>query len=331
MEFYMKYFIFVLLFFITSHGALATMEIPSRIMWGDMIAAELNRFYLNQKPAGACPDGPDYICNGLMVTAFENGWDTYWMHPNDAKRLSFTYINKDIPITIYDNVGIILMPHKYVDLFVTQGLIRNPLKSNVRCVYPKDSYTTYRYDDGCGAIPDDVANTDKCQNIGITTSDQWIKKYNKNPNTLPHQAAFCGFGLEEYSNLMKREYFQASIEVQKYLSNTYPDMVSPWNEIVLSDWSEDRPKGIPLMAIYYVAEGSNLQWLNGIDANNTKRFFPGEQSKGIAKAHQKKYYESTGIFVPLVSISGNTEEISFKYADEDQSGDIPRKVNVLPE
>lgn len=324
----MKYILLGLLLPIVFHEAWATITVQSRSVWGATTAYHLTQFYRKQQGFTICPQKPDYYCNGLMVTAFENGSSPYWMHPNDDERLSFTYIRKDIPTTIFDNAGIILLPQIFIDMDISKGYVEKPFNLGIRCAYPKDAVTTLRSNRGCGGF-DGFAETNECQSLGVTTSEQWVSNYPKDPDAGRYQSDFCGFALEGYSDSERRLYFLANIEVQKYLSINYPGMGSPWNEIVFNDWGENKPERIPLMAFFYVANGNLHSLTEGIKQQKT--FPTGGEAKRIAQKQQSAYYQATGIFVPLISISGNTELISFSYLDSDQADNIPKAVNVLPE
>jgi hypothetical protein len=265
----------------------------------------------------SCRNRPVYYCQGLMVTAFEDGESTYWMDPK-TQRLSFTYFRKDIATQLYGDAGLVLWPQAYLDHELPPSNPIGPFHPAYRCAYPLDGETDHRLDNGCGELN---ANPDTapCESLGITTAQQWLDKYGYGGGLI-----FCGFTLDS-SIAEAKSGMDAMTQVAAALQQHGGPFLLPWNEVVLGPWPSARAARIPLMAFFILLQ-------NGNQAKGAARTASqDDQSLVIAQAQQKRYYDLTNIFVPIISISQANSEAVFGYVDGDQASGIPEYVTVMPE
>lgn len=305
-----------------------SMDNKNRSLWGVQTAFYLNKIYNKDINLNQCINKPDYYCNGLMVSAFEGKADPYWMHQGKNGKLSLTYFRKDIATFLYGTAGYILFPQNILDAAKLKGLTVNPFTPEFRCAFPANAWTNYRGDNGCGEFTtSSLPQSAKCQSLGINNSADWIKKYIDSSGHIDQY--YCGFYLDGQSDKLKMDLFQANIEVQQKLISSHLMSDTPYNEIILKAWEADEPKRIPVMALFYIAEGSfnTLVSKGGKDAVLLTEV----ESLILAQTQQVNYYNEAGIFIPVVKISGGLDSIEFTYTDSEQNSNIPEKVRVYPE
>ncbi|CAM3765159.1 hypothetical protein BOSP111201_24335 [Bordetella sputigena] len=270
-----------------------------------------------------CGNRAVYYCQGLMVTAFEDGESTYWMDP-ETRRLSFTYFRKDIATELFGDAGLVLWPQAYVDHEFPAGDPSHPFDPAYRCAYPLDGDTDQRLDNGCGQLITTYhplnANPDTapCASLGIATAQQWLNKYGVQGGTM-----FCGFTLG--SLVDAKGGMDAMTQVAAALQNHGP-FLYPWNEVVLGPWPSAQAGRIPLMAFFILLQNRNSA---GSGASTTSS--RDEQPLVIAQAQQKRYYDLTNIFVPIIVISQANSQAVFGYIDGDQAAGLPELVTVFPQ
>lgn len=307
----------------------------NRTAWGAQTSYSLTRAFNNMVNADICMGKPDYYCNGLMVSAFEKGNDGYWMHLGLDNKLSFTYFRTDIATSFYGPVGYILFPQKKLDAAMSKGLTHNSFSTQYRCAFPVDAETNNRDDNGCGKLKVFPEKTGPCQNQGITTAAQWLDKFGyktSGTKTLASPAS-CGFTLEGYSDKDKQQFFSVNTEIQQILLAKYPDAKLAWNEIVTAAWPVDNPHDVPVMAFFYVQDGSLGTLVQNENHKNIKKYSEAE-ALTLAQEQQFAYYTTTNIFIPIVKISGPRSSVVFTYTDNEQSKGIldgDKSVNVYPD
>ncbi|AJC22581.1 hypothetical protein [Pandoraea pulmonicola] len=262
-----------------------------------------------------CGDRPAYYCQGLMVTAFEAN-STYWMDPK-TKRLSYTYFRKDIATPLYGSAGLALWPQASVDHdFPKNGPNQQAFTPVYRCAFPNDGNTDSRSDNGCGEIANEVDSA-PCASLGITTAQQWLDKYG---NLVDWD--FCGFTLNHADGSDKTG-MDVVIQIDATLKRLGKFISFPWNEIVAEPWPSNEAGRIPLMAFFSLPDPGSTKTHSASLSHRA--------SLATAQAQQKKYYDLTNIFVPIIEISSASATAIFVYRDEDQAPGIPDLVTVFPQ
>jgi hypothetical protein len=143
-------------------------------------------------------------------------------------------------------------------------------------------------------------DTGPCAGLGITTAQQGVDKYqNAGPN-------ICGFALNAADGSDRRS-MHLMVESAALMQQKGGFLLFPWNEVVLGPWPSYAPGRIPLMAFFSL------------------------QSLSTAQMQQKRYYDLTKIFVPIIEISEASPAAVFTYRDENQAAGIPNSVTVFPQ
>ena len=100
----------------------------------------------------------------------------------------------------------------------------------------------------------------------------------------------------------------------------------PWNEIVMAPWPSYAPSRIPLMAFFWIP-GQDTKAPESQAARERRLY----QSLSATQKQQKRYYDLTRIFVPIIEISEASPKAAFTYRDEDQAPGIPNIVTTMPQ
>ena len=271
-----------------------------------------------------CGNKPAYYCQGLMVTAFESD-STYWMDPKTG-RISFTYFRQDIATPLFGDAGLVLWPQAYLDHdFPMVGQDHQAFKPVYRCAFPTDGDTDLRSNAGCGAQTyqgQQVPDTGPCATLGITTGQQWLDKYG------PIPGAICGFGLNPADGSDQRG-MDAMIQADVIMQKTGKPPIMEWNEVVMAPWPSYAPGRIPLMAFFLLTDqGQEAQPRTSKQAPKAARR---HESLSAAQQQQKRYYDLTHIFVPIIEISEASPKAVFMYWDWDQAPSIPNTVTTMPQ
>lgn len=289
------------------------------------IVYEINNSFNNQANYRDCDDGkPAYYCNGVMVSAFEKGKDLYWMssHPVDGK-ISLTFYRNDVAGKLWGDSGFIIWPEGVLNRYIgTVGKVYKAFKPTFWCTYPSNGNTEQRSDFGCGPFKKDTSespNSTPCQSQGITSAEQYIQDY-LNP---PGKNYFCGFALN-VNEKADKDIFEENVKVMKYIKDEFN--LNLWNETIMKPWDNEEHQHIPLMAFFYVSSAS-VDALVKNDGFIHNEITPME----LAQYHQEKYYELTGIFVPIVKIFNSDNKVHFEFNRDEQSKQIPEIINAFPE
>ncbi|AOB33010.1 hypothetical protein AKI39_23075 [Bordetella sp. H567] len=218
------------------------------------------------------------------------------------------------------------------------GQDHQAFKPNYRCAYPTDGDTDIRSNSGCGAQILDgkiVPDTAPCASLGITTGQQWIDKYGAIPGSI------CGFALNP-ANGSDRRGMEAMIQADAAILKIGSPVLMPWNEVVMRPWPSYAPARIPLMAFFFVPYKQEARSAahEARPGAREKASTPGTQhERGPARHYplsftqqqQKRYYDLTKIFVPLIEISEASPNAVFTYQDSDQAAGIPGIVTTMPQ
>lgn len=299
---------------------------------GETIANIMLIDFANNFTSSWCQNKPLYICSGLMVSGFEyQDPDNllYWTR-SDINKLSMSFISKNGMFAPFYPTGIVLWTANDINGYLKINGAKDTFVPSYRCAYPMDGNTGNtldqgipgnRADHGCGMF-DNAPDTGKCQDLGITSVEQWWAKYGANPGDLS-----CAFDLTGTDAKQEFEVMQGVHRKLEAAAGT-----TLWNEIILQTWPENKPARVPVMAFFKFDDQSVKVLTSVLEKAGNKKYLPvRDDFDEEARVQQEAYYKLTNIFVPIITISGWPKNISFTYHPEAQSPIIPETVNIFPE
>ncbi|MGV3346574.1 hypothetical protein ACGVWS_12845 [Enterobacteriaceae bacterium LUAb1] len=297
----------------------------SRDGWGAYVVQQfITPAFNGELNYAECASNPQYKCNGLMVSAFEQD-GLYWTASNPpAGKYSMTWLLRSTvndKAGLYGGDGYMLWPE--IPLKNYNG-VHTTFVPVYRCIFPRDAGSNNRNDNGCGSLGNRRPDTAPCQSIGVNDAATWMDKY-------PHSSTFiCGFSLN--SAIADRDVINTVNTIQQTL-NQGPDGVNfadaNFNEVILTPWETDAPARIPLIAFFYV-EPDSIKYLV-TPRYGRERLSPSGNLSYVQQI-QSEYYHATGLYAPIVQISGNGwTKAQFDYLAAQQSADIPSTTRFLPQ
>ncbi|MDH0748332.1 DUF2599 domain-containing protein [Pseudomonas sp. GD03842] len=120
----------------------------------------------------------------------------------------------------------------------------------------------------------------------------------------------CGFAIGKRGD--DAEAFWQGVRARQLIKNDR-DAIQTQTEIRVPPWGENEDKALPVLAFIYTPR--TKQSIEGL---------------ALAKDDQKRYYEKTGKWVPVIRVDlpkNNNEDAIFKYYDADQAAPIPKVAN----
>lgn len=171
------------------------------------------------------------------------------------------------------------------------------------CVFATEALTGEHLHNGCGGFG--VHSWPKCQTLGIESLRQYTEHFGR------VRLNACGFALGITPESDRRA-FDIALTLQLSEVRIYGGTF--YNEVLIKGWRDYSPEKIPLLGFYYVKGHGSLQ--------------PHGYLR-IVKNNQVDFYKKTGIYVPIIRVTGTDwENVRFEYKIADQSTDIPEKVRV---
>lgn len=307
----MNLFVF-LLFVMTSSGLRAQLRgadvltSPDRYavrrdVYGHFIAETAYRLY--SADTGDCA-GLEYLCRGIMVSAFEADGD-YWMRAYpELSKLSLSYWTKRTTGQTRDDAawlgtGFMLWPAAIAEKLSGGHLF----KPQFTCVFATEGLTGSRLHDGCGGYRDNA--WPKCQAIGVHTAKEYIGRFGDK------QLNACGFALGGTS-AGDALAFDSALTLQ--LSEVKNDGGTFYNEVLMKGWDAHHPAKIPLMGFFYI------RGHRGLSPSGYRE---------MAQNNQWDFYQKAHLFVPVIRVTGSDwAHVRFEYRARDQSAGIPVHVVV---
>lgn len=272
----------------------------------------LMNYYYNRTLDDCGKGRPLDQCSGLRLRGTDSmetfePWDP---SPKSVKNggVSMSFFRKDAE---YENLGLkkyngfVLKPNDFIG--------NDEIKIKTLCFYPIDAWTDTRGDKGCTdneLTRNYVENI--CQNIGVKTADDWMKDYSGDQVKTDHRKQ-CGFEIEDRADGADA-YWQGMLARQKLQQRYGRDAIETQTEIRVPTWNEDEDAKLPILAFIYTPSDRV------------------RDTKGLteAKDDQRRYYEKTGKWVPVVRLDlprSFNQDAVFKYYDADQAAPIPKAKN----
>ncbi|WP_460090773.1 halovibrin HvnC [Pseudomonas sp. S2_E02] len=275
---------------------------------GPAIAARLSTLY-DRKYANCNNSNsqPAFLCSGVIIRVTvkdpDNKYKVWEPSPTSVKQgmVTFSYLRADSNIARFAygyNNGYILFP-----IFEAPT---DKLDQQILCSYPYDAWSHTRGYTPCAAHASYPAQSQLCQNAGVTTAEQWYEVW-KVPGGSPNQRQ-CGFDVRDERNALAGPAFYQSIRARG-LPNPRNEN---HNEIQIKTWCDPTSANpatsckqsfpanrFPIMAFFY---------LNG--------------SAGLADAqyNQRDFYNSTNpkVIVPIIRLTLASSGTIFTYIQADQ-------------
>ncbi|MDR6926657.1 halovibrin HvnC [Pseudomonas sp. BE134] len=271
---------------------------------GPVIAAQLTTLY--GRTVANCNNSdsqPAFLCSGvtLRVTVKDpaNTYKVWDPSPTSIKSggVSFSHLRADA------NFG--RLAWGYGNGYILYPIFETPTDKtdlDYLCSYPLDGWTWHRSQTSvCVPHRDYPAQSQLCQNAGVTTAEQWLAVWNipgGNPNLRQ-----CGFDITDERNALAGPAFYQSLRAKTLLGITG---FNGHNEVIIKTWAPGRPNTFPIMAFFYVYGGTNPKPL------------------ADAQYNQRDFYNSTNpkIVVPIIRLTpanSPTGTATFQYAAVDQA------------
>lgn len=254
------------------------------------------RYYSSPRDCGRNTQ-PAFLCAGVLFRVTSPSVSYYSWDPSPASiksgGTSFSYLREDSKfqkLVREENNGYILYPL----LALPQG------KSTyqVLCSFPLDGGTDVRADKGCGVS--DRAGSQPCDKQGINNGDDWARKY-KTFNGKNNNTQECGFDVRDELDQRAVNNFNASIDAMGKVGR---EAFEKQNELRLETWKDSTADAdLPIQAFFYIPTPGGLD---------------------DARYDQQRYYEQTGVWVPVVKMTlpeKPDENATFGFSDWDQAVD----------
>lgn len=300
------------------------------------VAHYMWRRYFNTTPncptEGTTPNAataPEFACTGVIfrATSPTREQDGAWIpeaksYANSGKRaaggVSFSYIRAD---SKFERAA--WNATNGFTIFPNEGKYRAPpdkMKLWVLCAFAIDGSTDNRDAGGCNETNrTKPPSAGYCQTHDVNTLQQWQASFGPPTKTdeeaekwgWTHQ---CSFSMQR--NLRKPTDFTTVLQAKQY-TKTFNTV----NELRIQTWAANPEEGkskstalkFPIESFFYFV-GKNMAAPDSATG------------KSNAQSDQKKYYNLTGVFVPIVRIklpATPADDFDFSYQKEDQAPGIP--------
>lgn len=266
---------------------------------GPSIARLLTLQYHDTSKDCGSPSRPAYMCTGVMLRATNPSTAFAFYSVSPASQagggISISYLRKDAKFeSLYAkrNSGFI-----FDNAAFDEGAGFEPLK--VLCAYPIDGASLRRTHSGCGDYELTPAVERFCDQMGVTTAEQWFALY-RSEQTYP-QGAQCAFDMRP-SNPARAEDFYQSLKAQSLLvgNTTFNGSDSQENELVVAPWKVAPAYSPPVIASFYTDRAG----LAG------------------ARLSQIQWYQATGAVLPAIRLtmpSRSDDDATFVYEASEQA------------
>jgi len=273
----------------------------SQAMAGPAIATQLNELYGRRFPNCHKQDSqPAFLCSGVTLrVTLKDPANTYkvW-DPSPASvasgAVAFSYLRADSNFGARAwgmNNGIILYP-----IFESPA---DKLDVDYLCAYPMDAWTSNRTAP-CARHASYDPQSRVCQEAKITTAAQWKAAWDSRP-TSTRNVQSCGFDVRDDRNAQAGPAFYQFVQAKTLLG---AQGFNEQNELLVKTWPSGQPNSLPLMAFFYLADGT-------------------QNALADARYNQQDFYKSTHprIVVPIIRLTLPTSPSGtaiFTYVPSDQ-------------
>lgn len=256
-----------------------------------------------------CPNAPGVICNGVLLRSTVPGPTfRFWgVSPNAAKKngLSLSYLRKDINFNR-------TIRHDDNGFFIDPPIGNRQYKKDIAvlCATPRDSWSDYRIEEGCGMYINTGAVSAPCDQQNITSGSQWIAKTQRDGYD---GLKLCSFNLREGRGAANLADFKSFVEASKLITPQPSDqqneviigVADPANLINRKYWDDSTPRELPIRALYFIPDNQGA-------------------GPGLADARydQGDYCKYVGEFLPIIRLTlaqTAQPDATFNYNPADQN------------
>jgi hypothetical protein len=270
---------------------------------GSAVAARLQALYDDTRKDCGTPSAPAFLCSGvtLRVTRQDNSYHVWDPSPTSVRTggIHFSYLRADSNFREMAWSD----PKTNSNGYVFYPIFDKPadkLHIEYLCVFPIDGWAWYRSAPGCGPSTDYPTQSRRCQSIGITTAELWIKHWNT-PNIAKPSLHQCSFDIRDAMNNLGADSFYQSIRAKQQLGQRG---FNEQNDLILAAWPAGQQNKLPIMALFYIAGSPAVALAD-------------------AKWNQRDFYNWTSprIVVPIIKVTLPTTvtgRARFEYIEADQ-------------
>ncbi|ODP32514.1 hypothetical protein A9762_22420 [Pandoraea sp. ISTKB] len=257
-------------------------------------ASELTGWYNRVDRDCGSANRAAFLCSGVLLRGTETNpaflpWDP---SPNAVQKggIAFFWLRTDNNYSMLPEHpnGFVFYPNFYIP--------PGTLDIEVLCAFPEDGDTWDRPTmQGCGPHINGPQTSRPCDELGITTAQQWIAHLNQGAGRHDNQ---CGWTLRLGASNTADRFYQ-NILARNLLT---PARWAVWNELVLKTWATGQGRVLPIHSFYYQNGNANAL------AN--------------ARSDQTRYYQAYQRIVPIVRLTLPTNsagKATFGYSDSDQA------------
>lgn len=268
---------------------------PAKADIGTDTAQLLTMMYQDTREDCGGASRPAFLCSGVLLRATtpSTAYQFYSVSPASQSRggVSVSYLRRDAKfksLAFSMNSG-----------FIFDSVMDNPASHQdyrVLCAFPIDGASDRRSGNGCGDYNLTSAVETACQQLGVTTAEQWMTRY-RQANPSYKQGSQCAFDVRQGATHGTAKAFRESLRARNQLGSEGFEMN---NELVLSPWAADAPRSPSILASFY------------------------SNSAGIAGARlsQIQWYRATRQFLPAISVrlpQSQSQDATFRYEIDQQA------------
>jgi len=248
---------------------------PAQADVGSETAELLNLMYQDTRQDCGAPSRPAFLCSGVLLrgTTPSTAYQFYSISPNNKTRggVSASYLRKDAKFK--------QLAYGYKSGFIFDTVLDNPadhVDYKVLCAFAIDAATDYRTQNGCGDSSRTTAKENFCDQMGITTAEQWLTLYRKAGESHSQQ---CAFDVGQGRGLTANAFYQSLRAMALIGSESFNED----NEVILAPWTIDVPRSPSILASFYVddsgVEGARLSQIQWYTASKSTQVLPAIQMK----------------------------------------------------
>ena len=267
---------------------------PAQADVGSDTADLLNLMYQDTRTDCGSASRPAFLCSGVLLrgTTPSTAYEFYSISPNSQARggVSASYLRKDSKFK--------RLAYGYKSGFIFDAVLDNPAEHQdykVLCAFPIDAATNERSQNGCGDSQRTAGAVENyCDQMGITTAEQWLTLYR---TRTPSHSAQCGFDVRQGRPHGTANAFYQSIRAMGLIAD---ESFKEDNELIMTPWAIDPPRSPSILA----------------------SFFAEPEGREGARLSQIQWYRAARQFLPAISLrlpQTMQEDATFSYALNDQA------------
>ena len=249
---------------------------PAQADVGSETAELLNLMYADTREDCGSASRPAFLCSGVLFrgTTPSTAYQFYSISPASQRSggVSASYLRKDGKFKT--------LAFGYKSGFIFDTVLDNPathIDYKVLCAFPIDAASGDRQQNGCGDSSRTTAKENFCDQMGITTAEQWLALYRK-PGAAPHSQQ-CAFDVRQGRSLTASAFYQNLRAMSLLGTQSFNEN----NEVILAPWTIDVPRSPSILASFYLddsgLEGARLSQIQWYTASKSTQVLPAIQMK----------------------------------------------------